>query len=41
MIHGIDRGGCKNEECVWVTHILSIEVCISTKEWQGVKMEWR
>ena len=26
---------------VWVTHILSTEVCISTQEWQGVKMEWR
>ena len=24
-------------DSVWVTHVLSTEVCISTQEWQGVK----
>ena len=25
---------------VWVTHILSTEVCVSTQEWQGAKTVW-
>ena len=28
-------------DCVWVTHILSTEVCISIQEWQGTKTEWK
>ena len=28
-------------DCVWITHILSTEVCISTQEWQRVKVLWR
>ena len=28
-------------DCVWVKHILRIEICISTQKWQGEKMEWR
>ena len=29
----------QKEDCVWVAYILSIEVCISTQKWQGVKAE--
>ena len=29
----------KKGDSVWVTYILSTEVCISTHEWQGVETE--
>ena len=32
---------CAERGLVWVTHILSTEVCISAQEWQGAKAEWR
>ena len=31
----------KKGDSVWVTHILNTEVCISTQEWQRVKVVWR
>ena len=34
-------GEYDNGRRVWVIHISSTEVCISTQEWQGVEMVWR
>ena len=30
----------QKEDGMWVTHILSTEICISIQEWQGGKTEW-
>ena len=34
-------GFAKKGNSLWVTHIISTEVCISTQEWQGVETMWR
>ena len=31
----------KKGDSVWVTHILSTEVCISTQGWLGAETEWK